>query len=78
MDLAALIIPVEVNAEVALYFPITGDDVMLLEDGHEVLHMLFADIFYSKAVNAKREAYWKNGVCPETGGKCTLPVSFHT
>ena len=55
VDLAALIIPVEVNADVALYFPIMGDGVMLLEDGHEVLRMIFADIFYSKVVNAKRE-----------------------
>ena len=76
MDLAALIIPVKVNAEVALSFPIMGNGVMLLEDGHEVLHMLFAKIFYSKVVNAKREADWESGVCPETGGKCTLPASF--
>ena len=76
VDLAALIIPVEVNADVALYFPIMGDGVMLLEDGHEVLRMIFADIFYSKVVNAKREADWVSGVCPETRGKCTFPVSF--
>ena len=55
MDLAALIIQVEVNAEIALSFPIMGDGVMLIKDGQEVLCMLFADIFYSKVVNAKRE-----------------------
>ena len=76
MDLAALIIPVKVNSEVALSLPIIGDGVMLLGDGHEVLGMLFTNIFYSKAVNGKREADWASGVCPETGGKCTLPVSF--
>ena len=76
VDLVALIIPVEVNAKVAISFPIMVDGVMLLEDSHEVLRMLFANIFYSKVVNAKSEADWASGVCPETGGKCTFPVSF--
>ena len=76
MDLAALIIPVKVNAKVALSFPIMGDGAILLEDGQEVLRMIFANIFYSKVVNAKIEADWASGVCPETGGKCTFPVSF--
>ena len=40
MDLTELIIPVKVNAEVALSFPIMGDGVMLLEDDHEVLRIL--------------------------------------
>ena len=44
MDLAALIIPVEVNAEVALSFPIMGDGVMYLKDGHEVLLIHYANI----------------------------------
>ena len=76
MDLAALIIPVEVNSEVALSLPIMGDGAMLTEEGHEVMHMIFANIFYSKVVNAKREAYLASDVCPATGGKCTFPVSF--
>ena len=76
MDHVTLITPVEVNAEVVISFPIMGDGVMLLEDGYEVLRMIFADIFYSKVVNAKREADWVSGVCPETRGKCTFPVSF--
>ena len=38
--------------------------------------MLFACIFDSKVVNKKREAYWASSVSPETGGNCTLPVSF--
>ena len=68
VDLEDLIIPVEVNAEVAISLPIMGDGVMLLEDGHEVLRMLFADVFYSKVVNSNCEADWASGVCPETGG----------
>ena len=40
VDLTELIIPVKVNAEVAISFPIMGDGVMLLEDDHEVLHIL--------------------------------------
>ena len=69
MELAALIIPAGVNVEVALSFPIMGDGVILIGDGHEVLRMLFTDIFYSKVVNAKRELDWSSGVCPETGVK---------
>ena len=56
MGLAALIFPVKFNAEVVISFPIVGDGVMLLEDSHEVLRMLFAYIFCSKVVNTKREA----------------------
>ena len=76
VELAALIITVEVNAKVALSFPIVGYGVMLLEDGHEVLRMIFAAIFYSKVVNAKRESDWVSAMCPETGGKCNLPIYF--
>ena len=76
VDLLALIIPVEINAEVALSFQIMGDGVMILEDGHEVLRMLFANAFYFKVVNAKRGADWAISVCPETRGKCNFPVSF--
>ena len=64
VELAALIIPVEVNAKVALSFPIMGDGAILLEDGQEVLHMIFANIFYSKVVNARSEADRASGVCP--------------
>ena len=49
---------------------------MLIEDGREVLCMLFACIFYFKVPNTNREGDWGSGVYPETGGKCTLPVSF--
>ena len=76
VDLAALIIPVEVNAKVALSCPIMGDGVMLLKDSHEVLRILFAYIFYSKVFNIKPEADWASSVCRETGVKCTMPVSF--
>ena len=76
MDLAALIIPVEVNAKVALSRPIMGDGIMIFEDSHEVLHMLFAYIFDSKVFNTKHEAHCASGVCPEPGDKRTLTVSF--
>ena len=76
VDLAAIVIPVKVNAEVAISLPIMGDGVMLLEDGHEVLRMLFVNVFYSNIVNANHKADWASGVCPETGGKCTLSASF--
>ena len=76
MYLAAIIILVEVNSEVAISCPIMVDCVMLIEAVHEVLLMFFADIFYSKSINAKREVDWVSGVFPETGGKFTLPVYF--
>ena len=69
VDLGAIVIPVEVNTEVALSCPIMGDVVMLLKDVHEVLRMLFAYIFDSKVVNAEREVDWVSGVCTETGVK---------
>ena len=69
VDLASLIISVNFNAEVALSFPIMGDSLMFLKDFHEVLCMIFANIFYSKVVNAKCEADWVSGMFPETGCK---------
>ena len=51
VELAALVIPVEVNAKVVLSCPTMGDGVMIFEDGYEVLRMLFANISYSKVVN---------------------------
>ena len=76
VDLVEIIFPVKVNAEKALTCPTMGDSVMILEDSHEVLHMLFTYIFDSKVVDAKLEADQESGVCPETGVKCTLPLSF--
>ena len=64
VDLAALIIPVKVNSEVVISFPIIVYGVMLPKDSHEVLRMISTDIFYSKFVNVKREADWASGVCP--------------
>ena len=76
VELVALIFPVKVNVEVVLSLQIMGDGVMLFKDGHEVLRMLFVDIFYSKVFNPKCEADWASAVCPETRGKYTFPISF--
>ena len=73
-----LIIPVGVNAEMELSFPMMGDGVMLIEDGHKVLRMLFSSIVYSKSVNSKHEADWASGMCPETGGKSVFSPFFNS
>ena len=69
MDLAALIIPVEVNAKVALSFPIMGDGGTLLDNGHEMLRMIFSN--YTKQI-------WRV-VCvqkPGLSALCVYPSMF--
>ena len=49
---------------------------MVAEDGHEVVNMLFANVLYSKIINAKSEGNWAPSVCPKAWYKCVLVVSL--
>ena len=76
VDFPLVVVPVEVDAKVSLACQIMGDGVMLFEDSHEVLRMLFAHIFDSETVHAKRESDWAYGVRPETRVKFALLITL--
>ena len=52
MYLVMLIVPIQVNAEVSIFFPIMAYLVVIFEDSHEMLRMFLAHIFYAKIVNS--------------------------
>ena len=76
VDFLLVVVPVEVDAKVLLACTIMGDGVMMFEDSHEVLRMLFAHTFDAKIAHVKREADWACGVRPETGGKFALLITL--
>ena len=49
---------------------------MVAEDGNEVVNVLFANVLYSKIIDAKSEGNWAPIVCPKAWYKCVLGVSF--
>ena len=49
---------------------------MVAEDGHEVVDVLFANVLYSKIIDAKSEDNWETSVCPKAWYKCVLVLSF--
>ena len=59
MDLPFLVVPHHVDANVSVAHLI-GHDLVILEDGHEVVNVFVPDIFYTEVVNNKCEG---NGSC---------------
>ena len=49
------VVPIQIQSKVAFALPITGDEIVLLEDSHEMFGMLFADVFCTKVVYTKSE-----------------------
>ena len=47
------VVPIQIQSKVAFALPITGDEIVLLEDSHEMFGMLFADVFCTKVVYTK-------------------------
>ena len=52
MDLTFGVVPVEIQTEVAFSFPILGNIIVLFEDGHEMVSVLFASVLDAKIVHA--------------------------
>ena len=55
MDLSFVVVPDHVYANVSVSRPIGFDLVMFLEDGHEVVNVVFSGVFDAKAVNNECE-----------------------
>ena len=65
MDLVFFVVPRHVYSNVSGSHPIGLDLIVFLEDGHEVVNMLFSDIFLAtEVVNDKFERYWSSDVLP--------------
>ena len=65
VDLADFIVPVEVEAKVAGPVPVVGKFLVLLEDVHEVVDVLFALVLIYKIFNTKG----KRDIMPSMGPK---------
>jgi len=64
-----------VYTDVSVSRPIGFDLVVFLEDGHEMFHVFFSDVFYAKIVNNKCERYWSCCVLPLSGHQFALEIS---
>ena len=52
MHFAVVLVPIEIQTEVFYALPIAIYFVVLLKHCHEVLRMLFYDIFYAKIIDS--------------------------
>ena len=70
------VVPVEVDAEVALAAPVGGDLLVGLVDREEVLDVLLANVFHTEIVHAKRKGDGAPSVRPEARSEFTLVIAF--
>ena len=75
MELAVVIVPIQINAEIPFTMPVVGAIIMLLENSHNVVNMLFANILDANVVKAEREAERTPFVYPKTWSDLTLPTT---
>ena len=75
MDLTFFVVPSHVYSYVSGSRPIGLDLVVFLENVHEVVNMLFSDVFYAEVVYDKCERYWSRDVPPQTRHQFALKVS---
>ena len=71
---AVVIVPIECDANVPFTCPISGDRVVFLEDGKEVICMLAAGVLDSEIVDHKGKLDGALFVAPEAGDKLALEV----
>ena len=76
VDLASRVVPIDVHAKVSGADPVVVDGIVFLQDGHEVVGVLFAGVFHSKIVHAKGESDGSPLVGPEARDKGALAIAF--
>ena len=64
MDLVFFVVPRHVYSNVSGSHPIGLDLIVFLEDGHEVVSVLFSYIFDAEVINNKCERYRSRGMLP--------------
>ena len=72
MEIFFDVVPVQVQANIALAAPVGGDLVVGPDDSEEMFDMLYADIFHIGIFNAKCKGDGAPSVRPETWGECIL------
>ena len=70
----AVVVPIDIQPQVTFAPPIVADFVVLSEDFHEVIHVVFSGIFYTKIIKAEQESYRAPVVCPKYWGDLTLVI----
>ena len=75
MYLAVVIFPIKIYTQVPFAPPIVGDFVVISEDFHEVLYVVFANIFHTKIINAERKAYRAPVVRQKSRDNLTLVIA---
>ena len=70
------VVPVDVHSKVPWSGPVVWNGVVLAEDGHEVVAMMFAYVLDTKIVHTEGKRDWAPVVGPESRDKCALTVPF--
>ena len=74
VDAAVVVVPVQIEAEVALAGLVARNGVVFLEDEFEMVGVLPPHILDAEIIHAKGERYGPPVVGPETGGEVALAV----
>ena len=73
---AVVVVPIKIHPQVPFDTPIMGDFVVIYEDSHEVLRILFEEIFHTKLINAEREVYQAPVMRPKSWVNFTLLIAL--
>ena len=76
VHLQLLVIPFKVHPKVEFSFPFALNLAAFDQDGHEVIGMLFANIFYTKVIHTQNNAHQEPLVHPEPECDLDLFVSL--
>ena len=71
-----VVVQIDIQPKVLFALPIVRDFVVLSEDCHEVIRVVFAEIFHTKTINTEQEADQAPVVCTKSGGNLTLVISL--
>ena len=76
MKFTLRVFPIKVESKVAFAAPVTGYFVVSLEDGHVMVGVCFADLFYAKFFDTEGESNWAPLVCPDIRGAFALVITL--
>ncbi len=76
VNLAFLVVEIEVDSAVFLAFPVLVHHIVFFENLDEVICVLFSNIFYTEIINYEAECDWSLIVLPEAWCFVTLAVAI--
>ena len=74
--LVVAVVPIEIHLQVPFALPIMGNFLVLSENWHQVLRVVFANVFQTKIINAEWEVHQAPFVCPKYRSNITLVIAF--